>query len=79
MARTSIFSFLAGPIAIMGPYDPPFSRTEEGLAYGRFFKFCLSVIPSIGQSFCPSLPLYLVQLHPTQLIYLNLGVSVSLI
>ena len=79
MARTSIFSFFAGPLAIMGPYDPPYSRTKEGMAYGRFFKFCLSVFPSIGQSFRPSLPLYLVQLHPTQLIYLNLGVSVPFI
>ena len=58
MACASIFSFLAGPQAIWGPYGPPFLPDRRAAGLQKVFQVlsvCLSVHPSIFPSIPPSL------------------------
>ena len=58
MARTSTFSYLAGPQAIWGPYGPPFQLDRRGAGLKEIFQVLsvrLSVHLSIFLSIPPSL------------------------
>ena len=58
MARTSIFSLLAGLWAFWGQYTPPLLPDPRGAGLQEAFKF-LSVCLSVRLSVCPSIPLSL--------------------
>ena len=55
MARTYVFSYLVGPYAIWGPYEPPFQLDQRGAGLQGIFQV-LSVRLSVHLSIFPSLP-----------------------